>query len=1184
MTIRNLYFYIFLFLFTLTALAQPHELTLQVNADIVVPQKEEVKGLKNFVLPPLLRVGIPGPPRPPVYHNMESDKFEGIAADYLSALKRMLGIELQLIAYDTPADALQALRKQQLDMIAFYNPHLYGTDGVIVTTPWLLDYPVIIQHDRSLLGFKRNGQPVLAWANAPAFTQQLQRHFPDMRLQHYRSPEMALAAVAFGQADAMWGSAASIEFLRRYGYGSLISLTANYSIPDMNLSFGVSATQPQLAQALDIVLQNIPLSGRQRIIARWGLDSSFVQKANPLMLNAEDALWLQQHPRIPVKLNHGAPPLSISGHDNEPEGIDAEFLRLIGERAGFTFIWVDQNGGSNPLVLYPAELAPEKPDPALIYSRPYIVTPWVMVQRNHGAATASLSQLRDKLLAMERKSPMLEWLKRHYPGYKVQLVDNAQQAFDLLAQGEVDAIIQPKLVADYQLNNNYPGLLRIIRTVGDAPARYVMATPRENSELMHIINKALLGISRITQEKIVLRWQNAHQTASGSGWPYYNSLLIKIVLAVGLVALLVLLWNRHLQRIIRERTRVEQALKNQLTFTNTLFDESPVVMYVRDRQMRLQHCNKAYVDFLQRPREQLLGSTLEELPADFEAAQPFQEIYMQTFREGEPLVQDLKLRYQGRDYYTLHWALPYRDHADNIVGIIGGWLDITERYELLTALEKAKEEADRANEFKSRFLANTSHDIRTQLHAIIGLLELEIRRSTRPLGPNITAAYESATALQSLIGNVLDLSKIESGVFQPEPTNVNLVTIVEQLFTLFHSKADALGLRFNKLIAVENPCVLTDATMFNQIAANLLSNALKFTRVGEVEIALLQQTDVALESDRGSYLLRISDTGCGISPNDLHKIFEPFVQAGDRLSQQAGTGLGLSICRHLARLLGGEISVESEPGAGSVFLFRFTAPLCQPCMSADADVRQPVDNSARRILIVEDHAPNRLLLAQQLTWLGHEVTETERATQALELWEQQKNRFDLIITDCNIPGMDGFAFTRLLRQREAELGIKPVVIVGLTASAEKAIQQRCLEAGMNCCLFKPANIETLRSFISMSVPGGAPAALGNGLLDQLSAVDPAACARLIESAIESHRQLAEKLLACRQHDELTTLAHTLKGGARLLNAERLEALCQQLENSRREDRLIDALCQDVVNEVQVLETMLLARLKALNLN
>ena len=151
---------------------------------------------------------------------------------------------------------------------------------------------------------------------------------------------------------------------------------------------------------------------------------------------------------------------------------------------------------------------------------------------------------------------------------------------------------------------------------------------------------------------------------------------------------------------------------------------------------------------------------------------------------------------------------------------------------------------------------------------------------------------------------MLDLSKIESGVFQPEPTNVNLVTIVEQLFTLFHSKADALGLRFNKLIAVENPCVLTDATMFNQIAANLLSNALKFTRVGEVEIALLQQTDVALESDRGSYLLRISDTGCGISPNDLHKIFEPFVQAGDRLSQQAGTGLGLSICRHLARLLG----------------------------------------------------------------------------------------------------------------------------------------------------------------------------------------------------------------------------------------------------------------------------------------
>lgn len=1176
---RNLCFYTFLLLLHFSTLAQPQELTLQVNADIVIPPKEEIRQLNHLHYPALLRIGIPGPPRPPVYHNREPDKFEGIAADYLGALKRMLGVELQIVAYATPAEAMQALREQQLDMLAFYNPHLYGVDGVIATTPWLLDHPVIIQHDHALRGSNPEDRPVLAWADAPAFAQQLQQHFPGMRLAHFPGPEAALAAVAFGQADAMWGSAASIEFLRRYGYGSLISLTASRSIPDMNLAFGVAAAQPQLAQAVDVALQSIPLSGRQRIMARWGLDSTFVLKANPLMLNAENELWLQQHPTVPVALDHGAAPLLINNGHNPPEGIGAEFLRLIGERAGVQFIYVDRAGLDSPPLLYPAELAPDTPDPALIYSRPYIVTPWVMVQRHHDMPAASLSQLRDTLLALEKRSPMLEWLKRRDPGYKVRLVESAQQAFALLAQGEVDAIIQPKLVADYQINNGYAGRLRIVRTIGDRPARYVIATPRENSELMHIINKALAGISRVTQEKIVLRWQNAHHATGDGNGLYYHRLLIKIALVVGLIALLALLWNRHLQRTIRERTRVEQALKNQLTFSNTLFDESPVVMYVRDRDMRLLHCNKAYVDFLQQPRERLLGATLEALPADFESAQTLQAVYAQTFRDGQPLVQDLTLRYQGRDYYTLHWALPYRDHADNIVGIIGGWLDITERYALLNALEKAKEEADRANAFKSRFLANTSHDIRTQLHAIIGLLELEIRRSSQPPGPNIAAAYESATALQSLIGNVLDLSKIESGVFQPEPACANLVTIIDQLFTLFRSKADARGLRFNKLIAVEDPCVLIDATMFNQIAANLLSNALKFTRVGEVEIALLQ-TRAASQSERGGYLLRVSDTGCGIRPHDLPKIFEPFVQAGDRQSQQAGTGLGLSICRHLARLLDGDISVESEPGVGSVFLFRFTAPLAQPPASPPA-AAVSADHRARQILVVEDHAPNRLLLVQQLSWLGHQVTETERATQALELWEQQKTRFDLIITDCHIPGMDGFAFTRLLRQREAELGIGPVVIIGLTASAEKAIQQRCLEAGMNCCLFKPANIETLSSFIASSVPAGPAAPPEGGLLDHLSAVDPAACGKLIESAVESHRALAQQLQACHQHSELTTLAHTLKGGARLLNAVRLERLCQQLENSQSGDRLLEALRQDVVNEVQVLETQLLTRLNKL---
>ncbi|QHM72501.1 Virulence sensor protein BvgS [Mixta intestinalis] len=1182
---RKIYFYFCLFILNFPVFAQPQELTLLINTDLLVPQKEEIRELKNLTYPSLLRVGVPGSARPPVYINMESGKFEGIAADYLGALKKMLGVEIQIISYDTPTEASHALRSNQLDMLAFYNSHIYDSDNVVATTPWLLDYAVIVERDRSASEFNHATQPILAWAEAPGFAPILQRYFPHARLKHFNSVEMALAAVAYGQADAMWGSAASTEFLRRYGYSSLIAAPAELSIADMNLSFGVSTAHPQLAQAIDIALQYIPLAGRQRVVGRWGLDSTFVLKAHPLMLNAEDERWLQENRVISVIPSRGMPPLSIIGHDDQPEGIEIEFLRMISERTGFKFIYGPPSArrDENLLTLYPALLEPETPDANLIYSRPYIVTPWVMVQREHGVTAASLSQLRDKLLAIEESSPMLKWLKHYYPGYKIMQVKNSQQAFNLLVKGEVDAIIQPKLIADYQINNRYLGRLKIVRTVGDQPARFAMATQRENIELIHIINKALLNISRVTQEKIVLRWQNAHHTDTNSYWQYYHGVLVKVALAVGLITLLILLWNRHLQRIIRERTRVEQALKNQLTFSNTLFEESPVVMYVRDRQMRLLHCNKAYVDFLQLPREKLLGSTLQELPEDFEVHESFYAIYEQTFEDGKPMVQDLKLRYQGRDYYTLHWALPYRDHADNIVGIIGGWLDITERYELLTALEKAKEEADRANEFKSRFLANTSHDIRTQLHAIIGLLELEMRRSTRPLGPNITAAYESATALQSLIGNVLDLSKIESGVLQPEPGHTNLVTIVEQLFTLFRSKAKARGLRFRKLITVEDPCVMIDATMFNQIAANLLSNALKFTHSGEVEISLLQQAPRPDEVAQGRYLLRISDTGCGISAHELHKIFDPFVQAGDRVSQQAGTGLGLSICRHLAHLLNGEISVESEPGAGSVFTFSFSAPLSQETPPTVVKPEQPTGAGVRHILILEDHAPNRLLLAQQLKYLGHQVTEAERAAQALEQWEQHKNSFDLIITDCNLPDMDGFTFTRTLRQREEALGLKPIVIVGLTASAETSIQQRCLDAGMNCCLFKPANIETLSSFISTSVPVGAAEPPANSLLDQVAAADPVACGKLIESAIESHRQLAEKLQHCQQHDELTTLAHTLKGGARLLHAVRLEQLCQQLENSQQGDRLLEALCQDVINEVQVLEAQLYARLKALNL-
>ena len=1180
---RNLYFHLILFFINFSVFAQTPQLALQVHTDILLPPREELKELDNIIYPRLLRVGIPGSPRPPVYNNMETGKLAGISADYLAALQKMLGIELRIIPYATPAEAILALKNQQLDMLAFYNPYLHGTDGIIATPPWLLDRPVIAQRDRAPVKFNSAVQPVLAWSEAPGFSRRLQSYYPNARLKHYSNAEQALGAVAFGQADAMWGSAASIEFIRRYGYSGRMHLGASRSVPHLNLSFGVAATQPQLAKAIEIALQKIPLAGRLRIANNWGLDSTFVLKANPLMLDAKDEIWLRQHPVIPVVPNWDIAPLSVVSEDHQPAGIEAELLQLISERTGVKFVYPEPFAArdSNIVALHLAYLEPEQPDAALIYSRPYIVTPWVLVQEDNGVPSLSLSQLQEREFALEKQNPMRTWIEEHYPGIKIRQVENAQQAFELLAKGRVDAIIQPKLIADYQINNHYAGHLKISRIVGDKPARFVMATQPENLELMHIIDKALLDISRESQEKIVLRWQNAHHLDKSSYWQYYREMIFKIVMAVGLLTLLVLLWNRHLQRIIRERTRAEQMLKDQLTFTNTLFDESPVVMYVRDRQMRLLHCNKAYVDFLQMPREQLLGSALEEMSVEEAVKQSFLQIYQQTFRDAQPLVQDLNLQYQGRDYYALHWALPYRDHADNIVGIIGGWLDITERYELLTALEKAKEEADRANEFKSRFLANTSHDIRTQLHAIIGLLELEMRRASQPLGPNITAAYESATALQHLIGNVLDLSKIESGIFEPEPTSTNLVTIVEQLFTLFHSKAEARGLMFRKTLSVSHPCVLIDATMFNQIVANLVSNALKFTQAGQVEIALYQQP--GMTDGQASYQLKVSDTGCGIAPHEVQNIFEAFVQTGDRQSQQAGTGLGLNICRHLAHLLGGEIGVESEPGAGSIFTFRFRAPLCEdtaPALTADG---QYGDGRARHVLIVEDHAPNRLLLAQQLKYLGHQVTEAERAKQALVLWEQQRNTIDLIITDCHIPDMDGFTFTRTLRQREAELGLPPVPIVGLTASAEKTIQQRCLDAGMDCCLFKPANIENLSSFISAAVPPGAAVIAGNGLLDQLGAGDPAACARLIDSAIESHRQLAEQLQQSQQHAELVSLAHTLKGGARLLNADRLEDLCQQLENSEHDDDRLDELRQAILNEVQLVETTLLTRRRSLNL-
>lgn len=274
--------------------------------------------------------------------------------------------------------------------------------------------------------------------------------------------------------------------------------------------------------------------------------------------------------------------------------------------------------------------------------------------------------------------------------------------------------------------------------------------------------------------------------------------------------------------------------------------------------------------------------------------------------QGTPLILDRPLHLKDRDLTIYHWILPYRDSLGEMQGIIGGWIDISERRNLVQDLRLAKQQADDANRAKSTFLATISHEIRTPMNALIGMLELALKRAEQGKldRPALEVAHHSANDLLGLIGDILDIARIESGQMSLAPEPVDLAALVESVGRVFDGLARHKGLVLDVVIAREARChALLDPLRFKQVLSNLVSNAIKFTEQGQVRITVKLRTDG--EPTLPVLDLEVRDSGIGIHEKDLQRLFSPFVQANPYSDgARAGTGLGLVISRDLCAMMG----------------------------------------------------------------------------------------------------------------------------------------------------------------------------------------------------------------------------------------------------------------------------------------
>ncbi|HEX4232265.1 MAG TPA: response regulator [Bryobacteraceae bacterium] len=509
--------------------------------------------------------------------------------------------------------------------------------------------------------------------------------------------------------------------------------------------------------------------------------------------------------------------------------------------------------------------------------------------------------------------------------------------------------------------------------------------------------------------------------------------------------------NDSLTKEFAERTKAEEAFR-------IVFEASPIGIALLDEKLRFVNANGALERLHGLSREVIVGNDPLELEW-FNGSDELDSILGVGLGESAIDQYELPLKHAALGSRTgLLWARQVDiGGASHMLCFL---LDITERKEMEEELRRARRDAEAGAKAKSEFVANMSHEIRTPLNGVLGLSsfleEQSLPDSVRELGALIRTSGEM---LRRVLDDVLDFSKIESGKLELENEPFSLRESMEWSIGIYRKAAldKNLGLTLNVGDNVPSR-LIGDATRIRQVITNLINNAIKFTEEGFIGVAVGIE-EIAREGPC-TLVVEVSDTGVGIPADRMDRLFRPFSQVDASTNRRfGGTGLGLSICKRLLEMMCGEIDVYTQLGKGTKFTVRIPVQITGSEAEISNDAAR--HSSPRRILIVEDNVINQIVVRRMAEKLGHVVDVVQDGSTAAQ--QARKIRYDLVLTDLNMPGIDGLQLTRLIRNLPAPGNAVP--IIALTASATAHDRDACLAAGMNDYLSKPIGVEVLSAVI-----------------------------------------------------------------------------------------------------------------------
>lgn len=570
--------------------------------------------------------------------------------------------------------------------------------------------------------------------------------------------------------------------------------------------------------------------------------------------------------------------------------------------------------------------------------------------------------------------------------------------------------------------------------------------------------------------------------------PWSDTVLVAMILFSLIIGVVIWWWSRR--NALTAPFRQPFLSSDSLQLFEQVFNDLPTRVYWRDPQLKLLGGNRAFANDFGVTPESLAGKSDAEIES-LAANDVLLERDKKTFSQKAPSVNaEIELKVDNKSQWVEHSSVPLYDDDHNIIGILGSYYDISGIKSVAEEMEKAKETAERANQSKGEFLANMSHEIRTPINAIVGMANLCLKTELNQKQKRYIKVIDSSSqALLGVINDILDFSKIDAGKLTVERIPFDLQDVLTSLADMFAYRAYDKDLEFIINLPANIPTrLIGDPLRLNQVLVNLISNAIKFTEDGEINVAVN-----LLDSSTDNVLLRISvtDTGIGMDEEQRANLFKAFTQADTSTTRKyGGTGLGLAISRRLILLMGGDIGVTSAAGQGSTFYIEVELPLQK---EQDNSHHQYLLQklSGVRILAIDDNLSTREMLYEMLRSYQVDVKVCRTAEQALQVFQQsveEDNPYQLVLVDWRLPGMDGLEFCQTITERYAD-DVRPKLTLATGYYAEE-LSEKAKQAGVNDIISKPFTASTLgRSLASTlfqrELPDESDAESGDGIPESI---------------------------------------------------------------------------------------------------